>query len=46
LAAARKDQPMCTLLDNLLMHCGATPVSEYTLIAGGVAMVIVFLIRP
>jgi hypothetical protein len=38
---------MCTLLDNLLMNCGGqTPVFEYTLIAGGVAALIVFLVRP
>jgi hypothetical protein len=37
---------MCTLLDNLLMHCGDTPVFEYSLIAGGVALLIVFLVRP
>jgi hypothetical protein len=37
---------MCTLLDNLLMHCGDTPVFEYTLIAGGIAALIVFLVRP
>jgi hypothetical protein len=34
--AAPKDQPMSTLLYNLLMHCGPTPIFEYTLIAGGV----------
>jgi Flp pilus assembly pilin Flp len=37
---------MCTLLDNLLMQCGDTPAFEYTLIAGGVALLIVFLVRP
>jgi hypothetical protein len=37
---------MCTLLDNLLMNCGSTPVFDYTLIAGGVAALIVFLVRP
>jgi hypothetical protein len=37
---------MCTLLDNLLMQCGDTPGFEYMLIAGGVALLIVFLVRP
>jgi hypothetical protein len=37
---------MCTLLDNLLMRCGDTPVFEYSLIAGGIALLIVFLVRP
>ena len=37
---------MCTLLNNLLMHCGSTPIFEYMLIAGGVALLIVFLVRP
>jgi hypothetical protein len=46
IGAAPKDQPMCTLLDNLLVHCGSTPIFQYTLIAGGVALLIVFLVRP
>jgi hypothetical protein len=37
---------MCTLLDNLLMRCGDTPMFEYSLIAGGIALLIVFLVRP
>jgi hypothetical protein len=44
--AAPKDQPMCTLLNNLLMHCGPTPIFEYTLIAGGVALLILDIAPP
>ncbi len=37
---------MCSVLDNLFLHCGTTPTLTYTMVAGAVAVVIVFLVRP
>ncbi len=37
---------MCSVIDNLFLNCGTTPTLGYTLIAGGVAVLIVFLVRP
>lgn len=37
---------MCSLLDNLMLNCGTTPTLDFMLIAGGVALLIVFLVRP
>ncbi len=37
---------MCTLLDRLFLSCGTSPTFDYALIAGGVAVLIVFLVRP
>jgi len=37
---------MCTLLDRLFLNCGTPPTVDYALIAVGVAMLIVFLVRP
>jgi hypothetical protein len=37
---------MCPLLDRLFLDCSTTPTFEYMLIAGGVALLIVFLVRP
>jgi hypothetical protein len=37
---------MCSFVDNLFLHCGTTPTLSYVLIAGGVAVVIAFLVRP
>jgi len=37
---------MCSVMDNLFLHCGTTPTVTYAVIAGGVAMLIVFLVRP
>lgn len=36
---------MCTLADRLLMSCGQTPILEYGLVAAGVAIVIILLLR-
>ena len=36
---------MCTIADRLLMNCGSMPVLEYGLIAAGVAIVIVLVLR-
>jgi hypothetical protein len=37
---------MCSVLDNLFLQCGTTPTLTYTLVAGGVAALIVFVVRP
>jgi hypothetical protein len=37
---------MCSVLDNLFLQCGTSPTVTYTLIAGGVAALIVLLVRP
>jgi hypothetical protein len=37
---------MCSVIDNLFLHCGTTPTMSYVLIAGGVAALIAFLVRP
>lgn len=37
---------MCTLLGQFSLDCGAAPTFIDVLPAGGVAMVIVFLVRP
>jgi hypothetical protein len=37
---------MCTMLDRLFLDCGTTPTVEYTLVAAGIAALIVFLVRP
>lgn len=37
---------MCSVLDNLFLQCGTTPTFTYTLVAGAVAVLIVFLVRP
>jgi hypothetical protein len=37
---------MCSVLDHLFQHCGTTPNLTYALIGGGVAMLVVFLVRP
>lgn len=37
---------MCSVLDNLFLHCGTTPTLAYAMIAGAVAVLIVFLVRP
>ncbi len=37
---------MCSIFDNLFLQCGTSPTFTYTLIAGGVAVLIVFLVRP
>lgn len=37
---------MCTFFDRLFLDCGTTPTLEYTVIAGGVACLIVLLLRP
>ena len=37
---------MCSVLDNLFLHCGTTPTFSYVMVAGAVAVVIVFLVRP
>jgi hypothetical protein len=37
---------MCSVLDTLFLHCGTTPTLTYILVAGGVAALIVFVVRP
>jgi hypothetical protein len=37
---------MCSVIDNLFLNCGTTPTFSYALIAGGVALLIAFLVRP
>jgi hypothetical protein len=37
---------MCTMFDHLFLNCGTTPTVEYTLVAAGVAALIIFLVRP
>jgi hypothetical protein len=37
---------MCSVIDNLFLNCGTTPTMSYVLIAGGVAVLIAFLVRP
>jgi len=37
---------MCSALDHLFLNCGTTPTFEYTLVAAGLAALIVFLVRP
>lgn len=37
---------MCSLLDQIFLQCGTTPTFTYTLVAGGVAVLIVYLVRP
>lgn len=37
---------MCTLLDQLFLDCGTSQAVEFVVLAGGVAFLIVLLIRP
>jgi hypothetical protein len=45
-AALPRRQQMCSALDHLFLNCGTTPTFEYTLVAAGLAALIVFLVRP
>jgi hypothetical protein len=37
---------MCSLIDKLLMVCGPTPIFDYSVIGLGIAVVVLFLLRP
>jgi Flp pilus assembly pilin Flp len=37
---------MCTLLGRFFIDCGAAPTFEYMILAAGIAVTIVFLVRP
>ena len=37
---------MCTLLGQFSLDCGAAPTLTCVLLAGGIAVLIVFLVRP